>query len=167
DHYNMIFIAPPTTPIYTLSLHDALPIFGAEGMLINVKKDGEFRTDRLPAFNISPKDVAGAGDSFFTSASMALCVGADIWHSSYLDRKSTRLNSSHSQISYAVFCLKKKYQQRNFAFWGYVALVWTGLLTFLTTLSRDYKTYCEAIGLPVPSLPTYAELFCVSTYSMY
>src|SRR2546430_8831368 len=32
------------------------------------------------------------------------------WRHSYLDRKSTRLNSSHSQISYAVFCLKKKTQ---------------------------------------------------------
>src|SRR2546430_8918062 len=34
-----------------------------------------------------------------------------------LDRKSTRLNSSHSQISYAVFCLKKK-QTHNFDFWS-------------------------------------------------
>jgi rfaE bifunctional protein kinase chain/domain len=57
---------------------------GAEGMLINAMNKGEFRTDRLPAFNVSPKDVAGAGDSFFTSASMSLCVGADIWRSSYL-----------------------------------------------------------------------------------
>src|SRR2546427_8111714 len=35
----------------------------------------------------------------------------DLWTSPALDRKSTRLNSSHSQISYAVFCLKKKKQQ--------------------------------------------------------
>ena len=41
-------------------------------------------TDRLPAFNSSPKDVAGAGDSFFTCASLALCTGADIWRASYL-----------------------------------------------------------------------------------
>lgn len=67
---------------------------GAEGMLINAKKDGDFRTDRLPAFNISPKDVAGAGDSFFTSASMALCVGADIWHSSYLGALAAALQVS-------------------------------------------------------------------------
>src|SRR2546430_13546900 len=36
---------------------------------------------------------------------------SDHWHSS--DRKSTRLNSSHSQISYAVFCLKKKKKNQN------------------------------------------------------
>src|SRR2546430_8885622 len=35
------------------------------------------------------------------------------WHRSYQDRKSTRLNSSHSQISYAVFCLKKKKSHRR------------------------------------------------------
>jgi sugar/nucleoside kinase (ribokinase family) len=67
---------------------------GAEGMLINVKKDSKFRTDRLPAFNASPKDVAGAGDSFFTSASMALCVGADIWRSSYLGALAAALQVS-------------------------------------------------------------------------
>jgi rfaE bifunctional protein kinase chain/domain len=57
---------------------------GAEGVLINTSHDGTLRTDRLPAFNLSPKDVAGAGDSFFMSSAMALRVGADIWQSSYL-----------------------------------------------------------------------------------
>ena len=66
----------------------------ALGMLINVNKDEIFRTDRLPAFNQSPKDVAGAGDSFFTSASMALCVGADIWRSSYLGALAAALQVS-------------------------------------------------------------------------
>src|SRR2546422_2398604 len=37
----------------------------------------------------------------------------DIGHSLVIDRKSTRLNSSHGYISYAVFCLKKKKQDRN------------------------------------------------------
>src|SRR2546430_13374828 len=60
-----------TTEIYTLSLHDALPI------LLNTREFG-FRCD---SFTFQP------------------CRR---------DRKSTRLNSSHSQISYAVFCLKKK-----------------------------------------------------------
>ena len=67
---------------------------GAEGMLINVKQADLFRTERLPAFNVSPKDVAGAGDSFFTSASMALCVGADIWRSSYLGALAAALQVS-------------------------------------------------------------------------
>src|SRR6267143_2381022 len=62
-----------TTEIYTLSLHDALPIFGGP--------------KTPPA---TPTDlVASPG---------------------FEDRKSTRLNSSHSSISYAVFCLKKKKQ---------------------------------------------------------
>ena len=41
-----------------------------------------------------PKDVAGAGDSFFTCASMALCVGADIWRSSYLGALAAALQVS-------------------------------------------------------------------------
>src|SRR5256885_5124291 len=88
-----------TTEIYTLSLHDALPIYeGAAisgaycrplsyaeklvvmaSMLEKVKRDGELKNLR----RVEP----GPGDE---------------------DRKSTRLNSSHLVISYAVFCLKKK-----------------------------------------------------------
>src|SRR5947208_11859483 len=68
-----------TTEIYTLSLHDALPIPGA------------------PAVN-GPKRF------FFYSLYESDRTGAPI----AVDRKSTRLNSSHQIISYAVFCLKKK-----------------------------------------------------------
>src|SRR2546427_8718441 len=74
-----------TTEIYTLSLHDALPISGrargagqAAGPGARCHRDRRARRERDAAFR---------------------------------DRKSTRLNSSHSQISYAVFCLKKKKQQ--------------------------------------------------------
>jgi rfaE bifunctional protein kinase chain/domain len=67
---------------------------GAEGVLINASQDGSLRTDRLPAFNLSPKDVAGAGDSFFMSAAMALRVGADIWQSSYLGALAAALQVS-------------------------------------------------------------------------
>src|SRR2546430_7698021 len=67
-----------TTEIYTLSLHDALPIYG------------EF----LRAHVAQPH------------GRVALLDGVP--DSVHQDRKSTRLNSSHSQISYAVFCLKKK-----------------------------------------------------------
>src|SRR2546430_12417556 len=45
---------------------------------------------------------------FMDLAQRAGLRGIQEWKSFYLDRKSTRLNSSHSQISYAVFCLKKK-----------------------------------------------------------
>jgi rfaE bifunctional protein kinase chain/domain len=59
---------------------------GSEGILIHAEtnKKNKWLTDRLPAMNASPKDVAGAGDSFLTCASMALASGADIWKSSYL-----------------------------------------------------------------------------------
>src|SRR5438270_7543735 len=72
------FNDPAPTEIYTLSLHDALPIslFG-----------GRLR-----------KAANGPGDRDLGSGNRGLGR----------DRKSTRLNSSHSQISYAVFCLKKK-----------------------------------------------------------
>ncbi|MBI1175201.1 MAG: adenylyltransferase/cytidyltransferase family protein [Sideroxydans sp.] len=58
---------------------------GAEGLLTHASWDnGEYVTDRLPAFNTSPKDTAGAGDSLLTCSSMALAVEADIWQSVYL-----------------------------------------------------------------------------------
>lgn len=58
---------------------------GGDGMLVHGRgEDGNYLTDRLPAFNQAPKDVAGAGDSLFTATSMALCSGADIWRSAYL-----------------------------------------------------------------------------------
>src|SRR5690348_18514837 len=75
-----------TTEIYTLSLHDALPIF------IAVDDPAGARDHRLqPSHRIARK----GGDCF------RLEIGGQ-------DRKSTRLNSSHPSISYAVFCLKKK-----------------------------------------------------------
>src|SRR5260221_12651488 len=75
-----------TTEIYTLSLHDALPI---SSILI-------FQLYLFKFFG-APQNLG------------ALCrstVGTR--HNPALDRKSTRLNSSHTVISYAVFCLKKK-----------------------------------------------------------
>src|SRR5438309_12097028 len=68
------------TDIYTLSLHDALPI---SGLLAEAKR---FRWP-VPGYG-GPDDLAN--------------------RLAEPDRKSTRLNSSHSSISYAVFCLKKK-----------------------------------------------------------
>src|SRR2546427_4360259 len=73
-----------TTEIYTLSLHDALPI--------SLYDIASHRIDVLNFLFGQPVRVSG--------------------HLSK-DRKSTRLNSSHSQISYAVFCLKKKKKNRH------------------------------------------------------
>ena len=57
-----------------------------EGILIHAETnaENEWLTDKLPAFNIAPKDVSGAGDSFLTCTSMAMAVGIDIWKSAYL-----------------------------------------------------------------------------------
>lgn len=57
---------------------------GGEGLMIRSWKDGEPHTDQLPVFNPSPVDVAGAGDSLFTSSALAMRAGADIWQSIYL-----------------------------------------------------------------------------------
>src|SRR2546430_13551882 len=87
-----------TTEIYTLSLHDALPIFRRlrEALRDRVdvrrdERDGVRHCRQRPARDghllAQPEHERGGRDE---------------------DRKSTRLNSSHSQISYAVFCLKKK-----------------------------------------------------------
>src|SRR3989440_1331215 len=92
-----------TTEIYTLSLHDALPIcLAAEapahvGAVHHPRSRPRGRDRRLRGGDARWRDQ-GAGKG-----------GADIRGASPpRDRKSTRLNSSHDQISYAVFCLKKK-----------------------------------------------------------
>lgn len=56
---------------------------GSEGLLIHGLHNDRYVTDRLPAFNSSPKDVSGAGDSLFTCCAMARAVGVDIWQSTY------------------------------------------------------------------------------------
>src|SRR5947209_11976285 len=88
-----------STEIYTLSLHDALPIsleapcFVGEGAVI---KTGA----RIGAYSVVGRHCHVEEHAVVEPPDDA--VGADS------DRKSTRLNSSHANISYAVFCLKKK-----------------------------------------------------------
>jgi sugar/nucleoside kinase (ribokinase family) len=67
---------------------------GAEGVLVNAMIDGKQQADRLPAFNPSPKDVSGAGDSLFMASSMALRAGADIWQAVYLGSLAAALQVS-------------------------------------------------------------------------
>src|SRR2546427_11870465 len=90
--YFFFFNDTATTEIYTLSLHDALPIWQVAPQLVG----GEGQDRRDPA-----------GERFGDVVHRALCRTATV-RIGRQDRKSTRLNSSHSQISYAVFCLKKK-----------------------------------------------------------
>src|SRR5205807_9951007 len=85
-------LTPPTTTYtYTLSLHDALPILiahGIEQVLGNIHRGQH--AGRISGVNASLLNVLHDAD-----------------------RKSTRLNSSHLVISYAVFCLKKKNNSRD------------------------------------------------------
>lgn len=59
---------------------------GAEGLLVHSPhgKQNQLQSDQLPAFNNSPKDVSGGGDSLLISSSLALAAGASIWESAYL-----------------------------------------------------------------------------------
>src|SRR3712207_8039096 len=84
-----------TTEIYTLSLHDALPI------LLNAHVD--YDSHFPPEYEAS--HTAGLRLLRVVHAARA-DHGPEV--AGRLDRKSTRLNSSHANISYAVFCLKKK-----------------------------------------------------------
>src|SRR5438105_5845038 len=79
------FNDPATTELYTLSLHDALPI--SAPVLVE-----HFQKLNLPNLTVVSPDAGGVERA---------------------DRKSTRLNSSHEWISYAVFCLKKKKNQEK------------------------------------------------------
>ena len=68
----------------TATAENVVITLGEGGMMVHGRnRSSEYSTDRIPALNLTPKDVAGAGDSVFTAASMALCSGADIWLASY------------------------------------------------------------------------------------
>src|SRR5688500_20015664 len=88
---------PPPPEIYPLSLHDALPIsrLDEEHPVEQHERAGQDRY-RAPPEQDAAEDVDQRGHE----------DPGD--HSRQPDRKSTRLNSSHLVISYAVFCLKKK-----------------------------------------------------------
>src|SRR5438270_8358325 len=87
---------PAATKIYTLSLHDALPIYFKDA-----------RRQLVNEVAIMRNEDHGAG-KLLQRIQQHKFTGTVVFVSHDRDRKSTRLNSSHSQISYAVFCLKKK-----------------------------------------------------------
>src|SRR3712207_7044975 len=89
-----------TTEIYTLSLHDALPIFGGA---MERRRHGKARRAGDRQAHVV---AALAGTHAARSRRDAPATPPD--PAPRRDRKSTRLNSSHANISYAVFCLKKK-----------------------------------------------------------
>src|SRR5204862_8039686 len=103
----LLFTAAAPAEIYTLSLHDALPILRGGG------PDALFR-NQIPVAS-SPLDCSGR---ILSGAGGMQKRGGGKQDAQYpsgaiKDRKSTRLNSSHVEISYAVFCLKKKKKERE------------------------------------------------------
>src|SRR5438105_10139765 len=93
------FLNDPATPeIYTLSLHDALPILATDRLAREMIRSG--LRARLTCIDTHALPAEFAGREFDEQ------LLSDF--ESIEDRKSTRLNSSHEWISYAVFCLKKK-----------------------------------------------------------
>src|SRR3712207_7049317 len=87
-----------TTEIYTLSLHDALPIWRRVRARAG-KRGQQARRDVGGDQRIA---VRGGVDGLYQQ------LWTRVLEQEPADRKSTRLNSSHANISYAVFCLKKK-----------------------------------------------------------
>src|SRR5688572_31089684 len=97
-----------TTCIYALSLHDALPIFAAIGGLVTLGLD-DSEVTALAAATLAAIGAIYLGFAIADGRTSAIAIqAASMTAFVIVDRKSTRLNSSHSQISYAVFCLKKK-----------------------------------------------------------
>src|SRR5207253_9394227 len=102
--------APPTTESYTLSLHDALPIYAGRAH----RATGAKRPDHAPTHALiemwikllRERAKAEQGNCQQVEQSKAQCsFDHRLWSpSEQEDRKSTRLNSSHVAISYAVFC---------------------------------------------------------------
>src|SRR5690606_40345048 len=105
-----LFDAPPPAEVYALSLHDALPILAAgENSEVTVRRGLVLVRPRLAG---DVEEMLGEPSRRGVIADQQGGFGLllDGLHGG--DRKSTRLNSSHVKISYAVFCLKKKKKQQ-------------------------------------------------------
>src|SRR5690625_5894808 len=114
---------PPTTDYYTLSLHDALPIYPIDGTRLTAFG----YNNALAVFAVAERGSMYDPSAVFYMEKMVVGPAAAEYVDLRLpieqniklvakaldkpDRKSTRLNSSHVAISYAVFCLKKKKTQ--------------------------------------------------------
>src|SRR5690606_41996657 len=99
----------PTPHITSLSLHDALPISQREFYSVKAHTP-------IPANSVDAIEAVLTSGHEVVWDGMLEGVGSPIWRTcrelrTPKDRKSTRLNSSHVKISYAVFCLKKKKPQ--------------------------------------------------------
>src|SRR3712207_8322345 len=93
-----LFNDAATTEIYTLSLHDALPISSS--------------SSSGSSTSAGSHGISSTGGTASRTRTRSATARRRHNHSPPADRKSTRLNSSHANISYAVFCLKKKNKRK-------------------------------------------------------
>src|SRR5699024_11444891 len=105
---SLLITETPTPEIYHLSLHDALPIYRIrrQGEQQEVQGEDHRRAADVAGQRSEERAEECAGRHRHTRAFFGTFFRS-------LDRKSTRLNSSHVSISYAVFCLKKKKKHNN------------------------------------------------------
>src|SRR5207244_13546857 len=107
DNYSVLLIHPHITQPNTLTLHDALPIFKIPGTPEGLPAIQQLISEGIN-INItllfSQKVYVQVTEAYLAGLEQLAASGGDVSK----DRKSTRLNSSHQIISYAVFCLKKK-----------------------------------------------------------
>src|SRR3712207_7798512 len=108
SHDFFFFNDTATTEIYTLSLHDALPIYIAPTVQSEVAPSSVVIHTIAAVITATPATVKTL------YRPVLAMTEAELWMVTMMprDRKSTRLNSSHANISYAVFCLKKKKKTR-------------------------------------------------------
>src|SRR5207253_5208733 len=100
--------APPAP--HTLSLHDALPIYPRQGQ--GIDRGGAGATQHARTLGQGRAGGVDVVDQQHPPAAHAIVPSGAERKRGGEDRKSTRLNSSHVAISYAVFCLKKKKQKK-------------------------------------------------------
>src|SRR5699024_11671620 len=108
--FSFLYLRPSSTDIFTLSLHDALPIFYVGSFMVCHFYNGGFRGARNCYADASFFKNTNVADGHRRFSRNDSAYDSRFFYTDQfaLDRKSTRLNSSHVSISYAVFCLKKK-----------------------------------------------------------
>src|SRR5699024_11788954 len=102
------FLTITPTHVASLSLHDALPISNTGDIGGDFVAVGETDTGDLPQRGVGLLGGGGTNGGADASLLGRRQIGGTVLQGVHTDRKSTRLNSSHVSISYAVFCLKKK-----------------------------------------------------------
>src|SRR5687768_18311300 len=100
-YFYFLFYDPATTEIYTLSLHDALPICKSQKDRPREVLSGRMEPSEAPRENHEDQNPYRPQHLVHEQGERR-------------DPKSTRLNSSHGYISYAVFCLKKKKKLKHY-----------------------------------------------------